>query len=260
MITDEIRACWSITAPDGKAHVSPLAKSDIGEVAALYRETQIKEGEFRSRLDPQSPDAFRVRGGMFEVHNEKSLAALLCDKSEIFWVARDENGRLIGTFWCGIYDEKYRHPENMLIKPEFAGYPEKVIRDTDAGSCYYIKEVIICHERSVKRLAESMFLCSMQAFCRRGFGRVCGEVFRLRRYCPSGGKWTEADMTNENSLKMVLRTKAAVVGEFKVKRAECDGFTAEITAIMLSWALPEAMDALSRELGGMGISTAEGIL
>ncbi|MDD2648452.1 MAG: hypothetical protein PHI27_12630 [Eubacteriales bacterium] len=257
MITSEIRGNWRIDAPDGRGIVTPLTAEEIPEIALLYRETQIKKAEYPERLNPESPDSFRIRGGMFEVHTEKSLRALLEDEREIFWLARDEDGKLMGTFWCGIYDEKYRHPENMLMKPEFSDYPRRVIEDTDGGRCYYIKEVIICHERRIRRLAESMFLYSMLAFYKRGFRRVCGEVFRLREYS-CGGEWVSADMTNENSLKMVLRTKAAEVGEFKVKRVSCDGFTADITALMLSWELPRAMDALKAELDKMGITTKEG--
>lgn len=228
-----------------------MKSADIPDVARLYRSIQIDRERCAWAFDPESETSFSRRGGMFLIHNEESLNALLDAPNEFFWVARDAQGTLRGSFWCGLDDAKYHRPET--IRETVPGAADEVCAQMRQGTAYFSKEIIV---HATKDLAECFFLIAMRRFLAKGYAYTWGEVYRACWYDDGTGRQA-IDMINEASFRMLLRTGCVHVGAFAPFLIHADGFDVSVAAQILRWRLSESVQILAARLKARGTSITE---
>jgi GNAT superfamily N-acetyltransferase len=232
-----------------------MTDADIGPVAGLYRAVWIHRGNYLERLDPGAPGNFEHAGGMFRIQDERGLAGLIRDESEFVWVAKDEDGEVLGAFWCGLDDPKYQTCEN--IRPPELG--ERLARARAMRALYFSKEILVAPGRRGGALAEALFYAGMRHFFALGYKETCGEVYRVRAVRDERGEQGEraVNLYNNASHNMLLRTGGRHEGAFAPVEIRADGFDASITMQIMTWELASALLSAREALRAAGVSTWE---
>jgi hypothetical protein len=232
--------------------ISPMTDADVGPVAALYRAVWIHRDNYLERLDPHAPGNFERAGGMFQIQDECGLFRLLRDEEEFVWVAKDEDGEVLGAFWCGLDDPKYLADGN--IRPP--ALREKLARSRAEGALYFSKEILIAPGRRGGALAKVLFYVGMRHFAALGYKETCGEVYRVRAVRDGQGAQM-LNLLNSASFNMLLRTGARHEGVFAPIDIAADGFEVRLSMQILTWDLASALITTREALRAAGLKWEE---
>jgi len=232
--------------------ISPMTPADVEPLAALYRAIQIRRDVYLRALNPQAPDNFARKGGMFKIHTAESLAHLLDDETEYVWVARD-GGRPLGAFWCGLTDAKYGDLSHIQPFPGSEDLPSRIAKGMADRALYFSKEILISPGERGTALAEALIYAGMRYFHARGFRQSCGEVYYVCAFRDAEGVHP-VRLFNSASYRMLRRTGCRLEGAFPQCGVDADGFEVVLSIRIVHWDIQSSLTKTRELLSARGLS------
>ncbi len=226
-----------------------LAKErDAARLAELYKNVHIGRNNYKTRLDPESPENFRACGGMFLIPDQNEIEKIIQSERSLFAVARLD-GEIFASLWVSLHD-----PSFSSFRP-----PDVALRNAiDDERVLYLREIVVareCIDQKIPMLFNYTLFQLMQQF---GYTHSVAEVYKLDSYFD--GSNHVVNLFNERSFQAILSSGGRAVGTLPRKILKADGFMAQISSTAVWFEHETVLPILENKLTHSQILVQRGVL
>lgn len=242
-----------ITASFGLAR-----ESDAEQLAQLYREIAVTRENYRTKLNPASPNSFAAEGGMFQIHSAGSIRRAM--DSSFFAVLRI-GGRITSSFWVSFTDPDFAaySPDFSTFEGSAACYSSLCGALAQGGAAYLRELIVLPGMRAIPGAARLMYYTVCRALCQAGYTHSLGVVYRVVEYRDAQGAHAVC-LCNCRSCRVITSAAAIRLGTLQSKTLTLDGFSVQVEPVAFcfdsSRVLPKLYCAF--QLQGVQIRFCEG--
>ena len=216
---------------EGKTITFGLAREeDAAQIAALYQQIAIHERNYKTRLKRDCLDSFEKKGGMYEILSQKEILREIEKDTSLFAVAKDENGKVVSSFWFAEMDPhlSFYVPDRMKFQDKMEIY-SAILKAKAEGKMVYPRELIVSLQDAPPKIALLMFYSIFVAMERLGYTHSLCEVYKVISYIDKNGEKT-INMLNERSFSMTTRAGGEFIDTMPLRSVCFPGLKVNIEA------------------------------
>ena len=229
----------------------PATLGDVEQIAEMYDEIAINEGNYKVKLDPRHEESFSHTGGMFEIHTRDSIAKEIRCGNNFFAIAKNYGGKIAASFWFGP-GNPHLDGFNLEDYTSCVDNEDSVVGALRKGTVAYPLE-LICRPGKLHNAAHVMFYTVFNTLRQNGYTHSLFEVYALRGYRYKGQRFP-VDMLNQRSFDMSTGMGGKFIGSLPDFDVRLGQLTVTISPKVICCDYAEVLPALERELSDAGIS------
>ncbi len=233
----------------------PATLGDVEQIAEMYDEISINEGNYKVKLDPRHEESFARTGGMFEIHTRESIEKEMRDGKSFFAIAKSLGGKIAASFWFGPKNSHLDefNPKDFLGCQSCESSIGQALRN---GTMAYPLE-LICRPGKLHNAAHVMFYTIFNTLRQNGYTHSLFEVYALRGYRYKGQRFP-VDMLNQRSFDMSVGMGGKFIGSLPDFDIRLGQLSVAISPKVICCDYAEVLPALEKKLADTGIKITFG--